>query len=377
MIYSFVKANISGDVIYGDASIDSRDGLNYIGRFTALRKISPSVKFLVSIKNNGEDSPFSYIGSFENLRREFAQNVVKFVNNHDFDGVDIAWEYPKEFEKTRFVMILNELANELGNAKKEFCVTVNAIEREAKIIYDIPQIVKSANFINLATYNFRYDWDLKTGFHSPLYKGPNDVGVQEEWNVNASVNYWLSQGCPPEKLIVGIPTYGRTQQLSKSDVNHVGAPVSGKGRPGHLTKKPGLMSFSEICLTTYIYNWTTKFETIQKAPYAYEGDQWIGYDDMDSVTLKSEYIINKNLGGALFSSIEMDDVRGGCRYGKYPLITMGSLILNVTQRTSPIEHLKYREGIYEMLRIFWGPKWKWFPEHAKRYLTLTRTPETI
>lgn len=37
-------------------------------------------------------------------------------------------------------------------------------------------------------------------------------------------------------------------------------------------------------------------------PYAYKGNQWVGYDDLDIVKKKSEYVAQKGLGG-LFDSI--------------------------------------------------------------------------
>lgn len=34
-------------------------------------------------------------------------------------------------------------------------------------------------------------------------------------------------------------------------------------------------------------------------PYAYKGNQWVGYDDIDIVKKKAEYVAEKSLGGTI------------------------------------------------------------------------------
>lgn len=55
------------------------------------------------------------------------------------------------------------------------------------------------------------------------------------------------------------------------------------------------------------------------APYAYYEDQWVGYDNAESVTLKVRYMKGHNLGGVFIWSIENDDINGICSDGKNPL----------------------------------------------------------
>lgn len=55
-------------------------------------------------------------------------------------------------------------------------------------------------------------------------------------------------------------------------------------------------------------------------PYAYRGDQWVGYDDEDIVRKKAEYVVENGLGGIMFWAIDNDDFRGACTGKPYPLI---------------------------------------------------------
>ena len=41
------------------------------------------------------------------------------------------------------------------------------------------------------------------------------------------------------------------------------------------------------------------FNEDQKTPYAYRGSEWVGFDNVKSVKLKTEYLVDNNLGGAM------------------------------------------------------------------------------
>ncbi len=47
----------------------------------------------------------------------------------------------------------------------------------------------------------------------------------------------------------------------------------------------------------------------------------VGYDDIDSISIKAQYIMDNKLAGAMFWSIDSDDFKGNhCDQGKYPLV---------------------------------------------------------
>lgn len=49
-----------------------------------------------------------------------------------------------------------------------------------------------------------------TGYNSPLHKRDSDLAYFSTLNIEWAANYWVENGAPKEKLVVGIPTYGRT-----------------------------------------------------------------------------------------------------------------------------------------------------------------------
>lgn len=55
-------------------------------------------------------------------------------------------------------------------------------------------------------------------------------------------------------------------------------------------------------------------------PYAFKGNQWVGYDDDAIARKKAAYVAKKGLGGIMFWSIDNDDFRGTCHGKPYPII---------------------------------------------------------
>jgi chitinase len=66
----------------------------------------------------------------------------------------------------------------------------------------------------------------------------------------------------------------------------------------------------QVCELTS--DWERKFDDQQKVPYKYKGDQWIGYDDDESVALKVQFAKDHNLAGVMVWTVDMDDFLGYC-----------------------------------------------------------------
>jgi chitinase len=62
------------------------------------------------------------------------------------------------------------------------------------------------------SYDYHGVWDEVTGLNSPLYSRETNEKVFDKWkNANYSINYWISSGCPPEKINFGLAAYGTSR----------------------------------------------------------------------------------------------------------------------------------------------------------------------
>jgi chitinase len=190
--------------------------------------------------------------------------------------------------------------------------------------------------------DYHGDWDAQVGHHAPLYQGPADqTDEQKKLNIDASIKYWLASGAPKEKLILGIPLYGRSFSLANPADYKPGAQHRGPGLAGPFTATPGTLGYNEFCEQQLTKKWTMEWEPTQEVPYAHSANQWVGFDNEKSIALKAKYILNNGLGGAMVWSLETDDFLGVCGGRKFPLLNALRKALNNGVLPS-IPHVKMR-----------------------------------
>nr|XP_060629024.1 chitinase-3-like protein 2 [Anolis sagrei ordinatus] len=325
IIYAFAK--IENNMI---AATEWND-LSTYESIHQLKTRNPTLKTLLSVGGYSLGSaPFRLITRSPATRSDFVMSVVRFLRENNFDGLDLSWQTPEQNDKRRLVNLVTELSltfeNEAkNNPSKEkliLSVTVPSGKEAIDNGYDIKSISSSADFLNFLTYDLHGYWEdnshAYTGHVSPLKKGLADSGTASSYNVDYAVKYLISRGAQAEKIVMGIPTYGRTFTLS-SHQSGVGSVASGPGNPGPFTKEMGILAYYEIC--SFNYGARKEWIAEQAVPYSYKGNQWVGYEDVRSVALKVQYMKQNNLGGIMIWTLDQDDFSGSfCNEGKYPLL---------------------------------------------------------
>ncbi|KRT85184.1 glycoside hydrolase, partial [Oryctes borbonicus] len=134
-----------------------------------------------------------------------------------------------------------------------------------------------------------------------------------------TIKHLLKLGADPEKLILGIPFYGRTFLRLESNVNNIVPPRLGEmfrntTFNGSFTQEEGFMGYNEICLEfiNRNSNWSMLWDDVSKTPYAVQNEKIIVYDNHRSISEKVNFALNYSLGGVMIWSIDTDDFRGDC-----------------------------------------------------------------
>jgi chitinase len=100
--------------------------------------------------------------------------------------------------------------------------------------WNLGAVAQTVDWINLLTFDFHGSWDPVTDFNSPFSLDPKEPAVgggaiQSTWNTEGTVAYYLANGVPAAKLVVGVPFYGKRYVGVASAGNGLYQPFSPQG----------------------------------------------------------------------------------------------------------------------------------------------------
>ena len=248
----------------------------------------------------------------------FINNIYNFMVQYKFDGLDIDWEFPQSSDKDNLVTMLKNFRTKFGTNY----ILSAAVSADAAYIgtsYDVPGMNLYLDFFNVMTYDFHGSWESFVACNSPVYGST----TSDPWSVNGVIPNYIIAGANSSKVIVGVPFYANIYTLSSSTNFKIGSSAFPSNQ----------LPYSQVCNTVKTY--TTVIDPTQQCAYAYSGTNWISYENVQSVTLKCQYAVNRNLGGAMVWAIDQDDIKNVCGGGSYPLInTINSVIRGGTPVTT-------------------------------------------
>ncbi len=194
---------------------DANDGvvIKYPEKLQAmadLKKQNPDLKVMVGIGGYKREG-FSEMAGDKKKRKAFVKDVKHIIESYGLDGVDLDWEFPTTTngghtaspqDKKNYVTLVKDLRKAIG---KDKWISYYSYNRGAFI--DHKQMLPYVTFVNVSGYNLAVPKEGERGSHhqSPLYPSKK-FG---DWSVSKSIEKHMEMGIPKEKILMGIPFYGR------------------------------------------------------------------------------------------------------------------------------------------------------------------------
>ena len=243
-------------------------------------------------------------------RGAFIGSLVAFMNLYGFDGVDFDWEYPaadtrggRPEDTQNLVSLVKEMREAFGT--KGISMTL-APDYWYLRGFDPKAMESSVDFFGFMSYDLHGSWDADVKTLGSVIRPQTDIR-----DIDVDLLPLWFDALDPRKVNFGLAYYGRGYTVSDSSCTHLGCPFSGPSKPAPCTNFPGVMSLREI------QNTITRTKAVpQLIPNAmvkqivFDNDQWIGYDDDDTIALKIQYADDACLGGTMIWSVDFDSGEG-------------------------------------------------------------------
>lgn len=257
----------------------------------------------------------------------FVSEVMRLVDQGQYDGVDLDWEFPRNAATrdghARLIAELrkqlNTLAKRTGRSKPFLLTAWVSSSPFFGEFVDVDRIAPLVDWLSVMTYDMSGPWSREAAHHAPLFGSSKDP-EKETRSVSAAMRYWESKrGVPKEKLLLGAPLFGRAMPAGEPY-----AELDPENAGGHRA-----MAFGAIRKLVG-EGWPAKWDNETRAPWlskptpksdqpktaspltpvteqdASAGPVVIGYDDRNSIHMKTTWAREQGYRGVFFWAIHQD-----------------------------------------------------------------------
>lgn len=177
------------------------------------------------------------------------------------------------------------------------------------IAYDIPNIAKYVDAMNLMTFDYAGVWQGKIGLNAPLYS-------DRQSDVKTAIDLFIESGAPIEKLILGIPFYGRTFVAKNQYHSDVGDECLTTGFGGPFVRDNTFLGYNEYCKIKNEKHWSLQFNagaSQMVGKFTEDGKMnVVAFETPRSVANKVKFAMENGLLGIWAWSTDTDDFNGLC-----------------------------------------------------------------
>ncbi|KAF8816939.1 hypothetical protein BYT27DRAFT_6953579 [Phlegmacium glaucopus] len=326
---NFAFALISEDFLLQEMSVG--DNVLWM-RTTALKSKNPALKVFLSVGGWSFNDPptqniFSNLVGSLTATNTFISNALQVMQAYSFDGLDIDWEYPVAPErggapedKANYPIFMSRV--KAAFSSRGYGLTFTAPSSYWYLQhFDLPSLLQSADWVNIMTYDLHGTWDSTDPFIGPFVAAHTNLT-----EIMSTMQLFRNVGVNPSQMVMGIGFYGRSFTLVDGQCNTPGCAFSGGGDPGECSLSSGTLMYSEILkLLDTTSNLVPVFDEAAAIKYiTWNNNQWVSYDDAQTLQMKMDYANSICLGGTMIWSVDQDDSSYSALSGLYPDININN-----------------------------------------------------
>lgn len=298
-VYNNYQWNLLSDLCYFDYAVNPGTGNNSNASYAWLT--SGAVTAAI---NNGVNahicatlfsSHATFLGS-SSAQQTFISNIISNLQARGGKGVNIDFEGMTAANSTSFTAFIQNLSTQLHNAipGSELSIALYAVDWSN--VFNIPNLVPYVDLFIIMGYDYYWSGSTTAGPGDPLY----NFQTSYNYTLTRSITFYLAQGMPSNKLLLGLPYYGREWETVNSTVP--------SATTGNFSAS---RTFSVILNNANGYYNVPQFEPVSCTPYfsfqvssAWRQCFWEnGY----SMKRRFDVVNQRNLGGIGIWALGYDD----------------------------------------------------------------------
>jgi chitinase len=261
------------------------------------------VKILLSLGGWGWDKQFAAIVSKAEAEDRYVKAVLSIVDEYDYDGIDLDWEYPDTKDEVagfdRLTRRFRKELDALGQKKGRPLLQTMAASASPSTLKWLSNklLLDTMDWVNVMTYDYTGDWSSYAGHHSPLFASSKQPGAPH--STQLTMKYLVDRGMPANRLAVGLPLYGKGFTVREP---YAATKKTAKGQ----AVKAG--DYNNIDKLLREKGWKRQWDDETKNPWALapDGSTVIGYDDAESLSLRTAWAMKQGFRGVFFWQISGD-----------------------------------------------------------------------
>ncbi|RFN43175.1 hypothetical protein FIE12Z_12577 [Fusarium flagelliforme] len=291
----------------------SQDDPNTYERLVALKEKDADLKIYLAIGGWSFSDPgkthttFSDLAASLSYQDAFIESLQSFISTWDFDGLDLDWEYPVDKDRggrsvdfANFPKFMSRLKKVLDGGDKGLTLTLPASYWYLKY-FDIKKLEKYVDFFNIMSYDLHGAWDQKGNWTKPYLNAHTNLT-----EIDLALDLLWRNDIHSDNVVLGMGFYGRAFTVQDLNCKKPGCLFKDAGRQGECSVEAGILLNSEIDGYIKKHDAKVDFYKEEAVKVAQWGNQWVAYDDEETLKMKTEFAQSRCLGGVMVWAISHD-----------------------------------------------------------------------
>lgn len=254
-----------------DAGEESHGKKNFMKDVTDMKTDKNNLKVILSIGGwNFPSAYFSQMVSTPEYRKKWIESTLDYMQRHNFDGIDIDWEYPCSEPRSdpikmdcdEFNLVTddgamaysdpNTMCKKDGDGNWLYCddcpdrLNLLSLVKEMRTAYNaaatdgqyyyitiagqaglpkmmggfmVKEMTESIDWWNIMSYDYSVSdtpFASLTAINQPVFNTTSDsLPVDQRWSMNYTIHGYMDLGVPANKMVLGVALYAHTWYVPK------------------------------------------------------------------------------------------------------------------------------------------------------------------